>query len=158
MWSWPLRASRPPVPERPHPGAFGTVRRHDVHTGVDLYCPEGELVTAVEPGIVTFLQLFTGPRAESPWWEETWCVGVEGPSGVVVYGEIFPAAKVGDVLAAGGLIGSVKRVLRHDKGLPLTMLHLELYRPGTRQPAWWRDLTHRPPELLDPTPLLRGAV
>jgi hypothetical protein len=48
------------IPAHPHPGAFAARRRHDVHTGVDLYCSEGEPVLAVEDGDVVNVEPFTG--------------------------------------------------------------------------------------------------
>ncbi len=51
----------------------------------------------------------------------------------------------------GDTIGEVVRVLRQDRGLPTTMLHLELYAPGVREPVWWRLNEPRPAGLLDPT-------
>jgi hypothetical protein len=38
------------------------------------------------------------------------------------------------------------------------MLHLELYRHGTRAAVWWRLDEPRPANLLDPTPYLLNAV
>lgn len=150
---WPLRGMAPALPDGP--GAFGAVRRHDVHTGVDLYCPEGTEVIAVEAGVVVAVLPFTGPRADSPWWEDTDAVLVEGASGVVLYGELGPAVAVGDRCRAGDLLGHVVRVLRRDKGRPVAMLHLELYAPGAREPVWWLLGDDRPGPLRDPTPLLR---
>lgn len=155
-WKWPLPNVKPAVPEAPAPGAFGAVRKHDVHTGVDLYCDELELVTAVEPGLVYFVKHFTGARAGSPWWYPTMCVGVEGPSGVVVYGEVKPDVRPGDTVRAGDPIGTVQRVLKHDKGLPMSMLHLELYAHGTLDTVWWRLGEPQPKALLDPTPYLEA--
>src|SRR6185369_11326283 len=83
------------VPLPPHPGAFAAVRAHHVHEGVDLYCPEGTCVTAVEAGEVVAIVAFTGPRAGSPFWLDTDAVLVEGPTGVVVYGELAPSVVLG---------------------------------------------------------------
>ncbi len=155
-WLWPLRTTWFPIPKPGEPGAFGTVRKHDIHTGVDLYCVEGEKVTAVELGIIVGIERFTGDAAGSPWWLETWAVLIEGKSGVVAYGELkHPSLTVGNLIAAGDLVGFVGRVLPHDKGRPTSMLHLELYEPGTTSTAWWRE--SRPEKLLDPTPFLLEA-
>lgn len=156
-WRWPLATTPGPVPAGPtHPGAFGAVRRYDTHTGVDLYCDPGTAVVAVEPGVVVAVEDFTGPDAGSPWWNATRAVLVEGPSGVVLYGELDPApdVAVGRALAAGDTVGHVVTVLRRDKALPTTMLHLELYARGTRASVWWRHGDRRPDALLDPTPHL----
>ena len=153
-WLWPL-PMRVPVPAPGHPGAFGAVRRHDVHTGVDLYCKEGTRVLAVEDGEVKFVIPFTGPRASSPWWHETYAIGVEGASGVVVYGEVFPCGQAGMMspgmaIKRGDSPGYVMRVLKGDKGRPTSMLHLELYVPWVENVIWWYA-GDKPLPLLDPT-------
>jgi hypothetical protein len=160
-WRWPLPGVDRSEWPRPsgHPGAFGTERRFDVHTGVDLYCPPDSLVVAVEPGEVVSIEPFTGARAESPWWNDTSAVLVEGASGVVCYGELVPdsALRIGSRLEVGATIGRVQTVLKHDKGRPTSMLHLELYAPGTKHSAWWRLGSPRPIELRDPSSLLLAA-
>jgi murein DD-endopeptidase MepM/ murein hydrolase activator NlpD len=147
------------LPLAPHPGAFGVVRANHVHEGVDLYCAEGTAVSAVEDGVVVAVLPFTGPAAGLPWWLDTEAVLVEGASGVVVYGEIKALAHVtpGCRVAAGELLGQVVRVLRHDKGRPVSMLHLELHAPGTRAVVDWHLGLPRPDTLRDPTALLAQA-
>lgn len=139
-----------------HPGSFGFKRANHTHEGIDLYCPEGTTVRAVEAGTVVAVINFTGPSATppSPWWNNTQAILVEGETGVVVYGEIMTQLEVGDVLAAGSLIGHVVQVLTKDKGRPMSMLHLELHEHGTRDAYEWLD--ERPPSLLDPTSHLLG--
>lgn len=157
-WQFPLRHyRRRDIPRGGHPGAFGTQRKHHHHEGIDLYTAEGTEVLAVEPGLVVAVLPFTGPWAGSPWWRETSCVMVEGPSGVVNYGEIAPAVASGSLVEQGSVVGTVRRVLREDKGKPLAMLHLELYRPGTREPVEWPVDQTCPPELWDPDPYLRAS-
>ena len=129
------------LPLRPHPGAFGVQRQHHVHEGVDLYCEPGTPVFAVEAGVVVRVMPFTGPRAGLPWWLDTQAVMVEGPSGVVLYGEIEASVAEGAYVEGGQQLGQVTRVLRHDKGRPLSMLHLELHEPGTRSAPEWRTLS-----------------
>lgn len=158
-WTWPLLDSPRFVPEEGSPGSFGAVRKYDVHTGVDLYTWGEATVVAVEPGTVVAVVPFTGPGAGSPWWEETEAVMVEGGSGVVCYGEVSPRVRVGDRVAAGFPIGTVRKVLRSAArsdipGHSPFMLHLELYTKGTREPAVWEKGALRPGTLLDPTPLL----
>lgn len=141
-----------------HPGAFGVLRRHDIHMGVDLYCQPGTFVRAVEPGIVVAVGPFTGPNAGSPWWNDTDFIMVEGESGVVCYGEVTPFVIVGDELLENACIGTVTQVLKKDKGRPRCMLHLELYEYGTRNPVDWLHGRDRPVELRDPTPYLLGLA
>ncbi len=142
-----------------HPGAFGAKRKHGVHTGVDLYVPEGTLVTPVEDGVVVRIGQFTGTAVGSPWWNDTFYVMVEGESGVVCYGELRDIHNiyVMDVVTAGvgDRIGHVSTVLKKGKGRPTSMLHLELYERGYRgEPVDWPLDTERPLALRDPTPYL----
>jgi len=136
-----------------HPGSFGYKRTHHTHEGLDLYCPDGTPVHAVEDGMVVGLIPFTGSHANppSPWWNDTWALLVEGDSGVVVYGEIQAALDFwpNDFIKGGEPIGHVKQVLKTDKGRPMSMLHLELHGHGTKEIFDWID--ERPPSLLDPT-------
>lgn len=156
-WRWPLERVDHPVPVAPSQGAFGAVRRHDVHTGVDLYGDVDGHVLAVEDGTVVAVEDFTGPRAGSPWWFDTQAVLVEGASGVVLYGELEAAVRAGDIVREGDHVGRLRTVLRHDKGSPMTMLHLELYANGTRSSVWWRHGEDRPEALRDPTERLCEA-
>lgn len=158
VWLWPLPGVTPAVPID-GPGKFGAIRKHDIHTGVDLYCAEGQPVQAVEPGTVVAILQFTGANAGSFWWRDTNAVMVEGDEHVVLYGEIAesPGLTVGMTVRAGDVIGEVVRVLRQDRGLPTTMLHLELYARGVREPVWWKLEESQPTGLLDPTEWLLGA-
>lgn len=145
------------LPVEPHPGAFGVVRKHHIHEGVDLYCPSGTQVCAVEDGEVVAVLPFTGVKAGLPWWLDTDAVLVEGASGVVLYGEVAAAVGVGTSIKAGDRVGQVVRVLRNDKGRPTSMLHLELHVPGTRALVEWYADSPRPPSLLDPTLMLQSS-
>ena len=125
----------------PQHGRFGFPRKHDVHTGFDLYCQDNESVYAIESGFVTDISHFTGEFTTPdpmPWWENTMAMAIEGKSGVILYGEIYePSLKIGDKVVEGQQIANVKRVLKTDKGLPTTMLHIELYKRGYR--GDWSD-------------------
>lgn len=159
MWLWPLAKAFPKVPRSPEPGAFGAERSHDVHTGVDLYCEAGELVVAVEPGVVVSVEPFTGPKAESPWWNDTHAVVVRNDWWSIVYGELEPSGlpAVGTRVEAGQVLGAVARVLKHDKGRPTAMLHFEMYDNSFRTPVWWKKGEAKPEGLLNPTDLLLSA-
>lgn len=145
------------LPISPHCGAFGVKRKHHYHEGIDLYCPEGTPVHAVEEGLVVAVIPFTGAKAGMDWWEDTDAVLVEGKSGVVVYGEIFPFVREGDRVRSGDMIGRVKTVLKKDKGRPMSMLHLELHQHGARQAPEWPVDGQRPETLRNPTDLLKEA-
>lgn len=150
-----MKAGQTALPLPPHPGAFGVTRKHHIHEGVDLYCPDGTPVQAVEAGTVVAVMPFTGPAAGSAWWHDTQAVLVEGDSGVVVYGEVAAAVAPGCKVAAGELIGHVRQVLKEDKGRPMSMLHLELHDKGARDAPEWTAEKGKPATLQDPTPYLR---
>lgn len=157
---WPLAKKPQDFPTLPHHGAFAAIRKFDIHTGIDLYCEDGDKVFAVEDGTVVEIQPYTGEEVGSPWWNYTEAVLVEGKSGVICYGEILPAdgIKIGQPVSSGDLIGSVKQVLKKDKGLPMSMLHFELYRHGTRDTVLWYLNEPQPESLLDPTDLLERIL
>lgn len=147
------------IPIKQHVGAFGVKRKHHVHNGVDLYCDQGEMVYAVEDGVVADLRQWTGAKARSPWWKDTWALLIEGESGVVAYGEISDTMyfSVGDKVKRGDHIGFVKRVLKKDKGRPTTMLHLQMYKHGKFCAGGWNTNDPKPDTLIDPTPFLLNA-
>lgn len=144
------------VPTGQHLGAFGRVRKYHVHEGIDLYCPEGSTVRAVEDGLVVAVEKFTGPSANppSPWWMDTEAILIEGMSGTVLYGEVTSIREVGDLVKAGDLLGFVIQVLTVDKGRPMSMLHLELHESGTTESVEWSVGDPQPCSLKDPTPYL----
>jgi len=147
----------PEIPVGQHDGAFGFTRKHDVHTGVDLYCNPFDKVYSIEKGVVVAIIDFTGSKADSPWWNDTRAILIEGNSGVVVYGEVKEreGLKVGDNVECGEMIGEVITVLQKDKGKPMTMLHMELYKHGTKDVVWWKLGKEKPASLLDPTKILK---
>lgn len=147
------------VPIYPHPGAFKASRKHEVHTGVDLYVPENTIVTTIEAGEIVNIVKFTGEHAGLPWWENTWAVLVKGRTGVIVYGEIQPSRqlKVGDRVGSGMPIGSVIPVIKNIKDTTIspTMLHVELlahYR--TEEAPMVKNNLQFPSFVYDPTMLL----
>ena len=149
------------LPKLGDPGFFGAIRRFDIHTGIDLYTEPLAPVHAIENGLVVKIEDFTGEKAGSPWWNDTSALFVEGASGVIVYGEIEPGPNVkeGAYVLKGECLGTVKQVLKKDKGVtPVNMLHLELYDKGTRQSVWWKHGEDRPKNLQDPAVLLKNNI
>lgn len=147
------------LPLHGDPGAFGVTRKHDIHTGVDIYCDADARVFAIERGVVVAVEKFTGAHADSPWWNDTWAILIRGASGLVVcYGELKPMWWVVECyhVVHGEMIGEIVPVLKKDKGVtPTTMLHFELYKQGTTETVWWHHGDAQPESLLDPTELLR---
>lgn len=145
------------IPIDEHCGAFGVKRKHDVHTGVDLYAPDGAPVYAMQLGTVISVFPFTGQDANCPWWFDTQAVAIEDEDGIWLYGEIEPDVNLapGQLVFEGQRIGCVRRVLRNDKGRPVSMLHMERYTSGTREfaPVWELNQP-QPPSLIDPTVML----
>ncbi len=156
-WIWPL-TTKPLFPDEP--GTFGSKRVEDIHTGVDLYCPLGTQVLAMEDGEVILVEGFTGPDAPdpSPWWNNTDAVLIRGQSGVITYGEITAHATVGQKVSKGDVIGVVDTsVLKTFKGRPMVMLHVELLTHDAHATVWWRLNEDRPDVLCDPTQNLIDA-
>lgn len=142
-----------------HPGAFGARRKHDIHTGVDLYCPDGELVYAICTGtVVAIIEHFTGPGAGTPWWNPTSAIMIEDVMGTFLYGEIKVDGSlyVGERIRPGRVLGTVAQVLKQDKGRPMSMLHVERFSHGVTEPSpvWELDNPFAPSGLRDPTRLL----
>lgn len=172
-WYFPISGC-PGIPINHHPGAFGFNRRKNHHTGVDLYCKNGQQVFAVEDGTIVKIEQFTGSKVGHDWWNDTWGVMIEGSSGVVNYGELgrpdgtwyenhyTTVLKVGQRVKRNELIGNVQQVLFDEKlrkdipGHSCSMLHLELYKHGSREFADWHD-PQKNPNLLDATPYLMSA-
>lgn len=146
-----------------HPGRFGASRKHDIHTGIDLYAnPRELLVGAFENGKIVSIGPFTGVDTDCEWWYDSKYVAVEGRSGIIVYGEIEPSQsiKVGETVTQGQLIGEIVQVLRHSPRRPIPghsmyMLHVELIShpgPGEDFTAGdWKLKQDRPKHVLDPT-------
>lgn len=148
------------IPVGKHCGAFGAVRKHDVHKGVDLYCPVGTPVFAVEDGTAVDVRQFTGAALGFPWWNDTWAISIEGESGVAVYGEIevVPDLTIGTFIERGTIVGNVLQVLSKDKGRPMSMLHFALHRKGVLRNGRWKVGAEQPCGLLDPTHQLLKSI
>lgn len=152
MYWWPLPGVPKDVPVGTHPGAFASKRKFDIHTGVDIYCKSGQIVTACTNGLVIGVEPFTGSHADSPWWNNTWAVFVRDPSGTVFcYGEVHPLVMVNQEIEAGQPLGVIIPVLKIDKGKPMSMLHFEMYTPNFKEAVWWKHDENKPDTLIDPT-------
>lgn len=154
------------IPINRHPGAFGCPRKHDIHTGIDLYGDEGDLVRAIADGTVVRNNQFTGAALGFPFWLDTDAVLVKSQQCFYLYGELKSELKEGDEVKSGSIIGRLVPVLPFGKirldiaGHSNVMLHLEKYdltydpnkqyNSGLYWPSWELDsLKHS--FLQDPT-------
>ncbi len=157
---FPLKDYKYEIPINDALGAFGVIRKYDIHTGIDLYCNNGDEVFSIEDGEVIAVEWFTGIPVDMPWWNDTQAIAIKGNSGVINYGEVIAidTLKVGDKIKEGQLLGWVTPVLKEDKGkVPSTsMLHLELYTEYNGEWLIWNLNTPQPSNLLDPTKLLQS--
>lgn len=137
-------------------GKFGAIRKHDVHTGLDLYCEEGANVSSTSDGIVIDVFQFTGEVVGSPWWNDTHAVVIRTGSQILVYGEINPFVVKGELVCKGQTLGRVTSVLRVNKGVtPTSMLHLEVWEErGYIKNFTWKKGEEKPDGLLDPISVL----
>lgn len=145
------------IPLGEHPGSFGFKRANHIHEGVDLYAENNDEVLSINEGKIIGIFPFTGQIAGSDWWNDTWCVLVNHNEFVINYGEVIPCEnlKVGNTIYEGQTIGYIEKVLKVDKGRPMSMLHLEMYLKDTIKPiSEWALNEEKPVELLDPTDLL----
>lgn len=137
---------------------FGGIRKYDIHTGIDLFCEEFSNVYAIESGQVINKNQFTGEEVGSPWWNSTDFLLIKGNFNFL-YGEIESSLKIGDNVKEGDIIGRVKKVLKVDKGLPMCMLHLELYDNDYKgNGEIWNLGEEQPPMLLDPTDIINDIT
>lgn len=159
---FPLKNKTPEIVPIGSVGDFGFRRSFYHHPGIDIYCEKGQEIIAIEDGVITNIECFTGLNANpsSPWWNETWSIMIEGASGAIGYCEIEPAhhMEVGLHIGEGERIATVIPVLKRDKGNGTTMLHLEHYIPGTAEHVTWVLDTEQPKQLLNPRPLLEKII
>lgn len=136
-------------------GSFAALRKHDIHTGVDLYCSRGAAVKSIAKGKVHAVCNFTGVSVGSPWWNETQAIIVEHDFGWILYGEVSTQLTPGQVVEAGQELGFVEQVLIKDKGRPMNMLHLEWYLSPVVDGVVWGLEQSMPDPLLDPTEIVK---
>ena len=86
------------IAKTPYQGTFAAQRKHDIHTGFDIYCNVKEPVYAIEKGKVINISHFTGKEADSDWWNETKAILIEGHSGIILYGEVEPLVKIDEFI------------------------------------------------------------
>lgn len=158
---WPLlKSESPKLPSKGSVGDFAFKRSFYMHSGIDLYCDAGQEVVAIESGTVINIDHFTGADSipSSPWWNDTWSIMIEGESGVIGYCELdpVPILKIGSFVNEGDIIGSIIPVLKKVKISEIgdSMLHVELYKYGTKEHVTWLIDTEKPEDLLDPRYLL----
>ena len=151
---FPLKNYKYEIPQGEHLGAFGTPRKYDTHTGIDLYCNMGDRVHAIEDGEILAIEWFTGPKINMPWWNDTQAIAIKGKSGIINYGEVIVSENlsVGMMISEGDFLGCVFPVLKKDKGrVPSTsMLHLELYSEYNGKWVFWNLGQPRPENLYNP--------
>jgi phosphopantothenoylcysteine decarboxylase len=169
-WEFPLDGCVG-IPVGRHPGAFAAIRKHDVHTGIDLYCEDGDPIFACTEGTVVDIKQFTGPEIGHDWWNSTDAIVIDNGRNFILYGECQSVVKVGDTVRMGQLIGRVRPVLPASKlrpdipGHSVSMLHLELLRrnpdfsdfKGSNGFMTWDLDKPQPYDLLNPTRLLLDA-
>lgn len=143
MWSLPIG--------KYHPAGFGYSKNHNVHAGVDLYVPDNIPVMSVETGTVVNIFQFTGPGTPYSSLFQTEAIMIEGATGVVLYGEVEVKKdiQIGQLIEAGSKIANIKCAIQDQP-----MLHLELYKHGTKTPCVWKQGNSQPKSLLDPTSYL----
>jgi murein DD-endopeptidase MepM/ murein hydrolase activator NlpD len=154
------------VPKNGEPGSFRIndyyMKLKKWHTGIDLAAPPGSPVLAIEDCRVVKIGQFTG-APDVPWYRKTWFVQVENASGnVAVYGEVRkPRFAPGRAFRAGERLGSIAIVewARNARPRGRSMLHFELYKPGTKNFVdWWHKGKPWPKNLLDPTRYLESCL
>jgi hypothetical protein len=138
-------------------GLFAAERKHDVHTGLDLYCEEGEHVRCLAKGLVINIFTFTGEEVGTPWWNTTEAIVVDCGDLIYVYGEVIHTVEIGQTVNVGDTLGLVTPVLKVNKGItPTSMLHLEVW-----QKFWyienftWNKGYDKPNGLLNPLSVLQ---
>lgn len=154
-----------PTPDLYPQAMFGSVRKHDIHTGIDIYVPNNSKVFPIKNGYVVNIEWFTGTKSSppTPWWNDTKAIWIqtEAEKEVFVYGEIEvnETIKIGTKVSTNDYIGTIAQVLKTNKGInPTTMLHLELYSNIPTETVIWNHDKIKPELLLDPTDILKGLT
>lgn len=141
------------IPMGKQPSSFGFQRKFDIHTGVDIYCQDRDIVLSLTDGIIVDKGTFTGKEVNSDWWNTTEYVAIQYLDKVIVYGElrVYSHLNIGDNVLKDEEIGVIVPVLKTKKYNPTTMLHLELYEANLySKPVDWGLNTTKPIGLLSP--------
>ena len=77
---WPLKNKFPIFPDEP--GDFAAIRKHDIHTGIDLYCEPNSSVITITGGTIVCIEEFTGIKAGTPFWNDTKAIHIQIPGGL----------------------------------------------------------------------------
>lgn len=132
---------------------FAAKRKFDIHTGIDIFVPNGTKVHSMNDGIVVNVEWFTGINSipPTPWWNDTKAVWIQGMNKVViVYGEIETKLKIGQKIKKGQVVGKIIQVLKKQKVNPPAMLHLEMYKEKPDNTVIWNHDEEIPNLLLNP--------
>lgn len=133
----------------PRKGRGGRARKH---AGLDMYAPRGSVVLAPEGGVVVATQKFNGPNAHA----------------ILIQTDTGPVILLGEVEPGSWRKHRVELGSRVERGQPVAdvginpggsqMLHVEMYRAGTRSNFRWYADQAPPRALLDPTQYFRTAA
>lgn len=146
VWNFPCKEKYPQ-------SQFGAERKYDIHTGVDIFVPNGTRVLSLDDGVVVNVEWFTGELSNppTPWWNNTKAVWILHTNNlVVVYGEIETNLTIGTTIMKKSVVGEVIPVLKKEKTNQATMLHLEMYDTIPENTAIWKLGEEKPKGLLNP--------
>lgn len=162
-WASPFRNSeiRLPLGSTQY-NSMGARETHDqshLKCGVDLNCDSGTSVYAVESGNIVSIETFFNNK-KRPWISSSKAVLVEGPNGVVCYGNVAVNnnLKIGAQIKQGDAIGTVVSYYKKEQNKGTSRLRIELYRFGTIKRPKWRIGKPPPKNLLNPTSLLMPLI
>lgn len=148
---WPL----PTAPRKWWPKSFGGRRpwkspdpSHH-HKGVDIHAPEGAPVVAPTDGTVLSDSGWSGPNTRGVMFQSD-----GGP--VLVFGAVAPGSYRDDFPYRVKRGEKIAEIGRYPGGS--TMLHLELYKVGTRKRVVWPWGTPQPETLVNPHPYLLATT
>jgi murein DD-endopeptidase MepM/ murein hydrolase activator NlpD len=121
------------------------------HCGVDLYAAQGDPIGAIDDGTIVNMYKF---------YKTTWAIFVNHGDYVINYGEVDYKSIAKYELKIGGKIGAGNQIAVVGKGDRDSMLHIEMWQPGTKQNMSWADFPNGSPpaQLLDITNFLRSLA